>query len=77
MIYKIRCKDIPDSSHHTSLYIVSMKENVIAAAENSMEVLYKLKIELYTGVPVMVQWLMNPNRNHEVAGLIPWSHSVG
>ena len=23
------------------------------------------------GVPIMVQWLMNPARNHEVAGLIP------
>jgi len=24
-----------------------------------------------TGVPVMAQWLMNPTRNHEVAGSIP------
>ena len=24
-----------------------------------------------TGVPVVAQWLMNPTRNHEVAGLIP------
>ena len=23
------------------------------------------------GVPVVSQWLMNPTRNHEVAGLIP------
>ena len=23
------------------------------------------------GVPVTAQWLMNPTRNHEVAGLIP------
>ena len=23
------------------------------------------------GVPVMVQWLMNPTRNHEVSGSIP------
>ena len=23
------------------------------------------------GVPVMAQWLKNPTRNHEVAGLIP------
>ena len=23
------------------------------------------------GVPVMVRWLMNPTRNHEVAGSIP------
>ena len=24
-----------------------------------------------TGVPAVTQWLMNPTRNHEVAGLIP------
>ena len=24
-----------------------------------------------TGIPVVVQWLMNPTRNHEVAGSIP------
>ena len=29
--------------------------------------LKKLKI----GVPVVAQWLMNPPRNHEVAGSIP------
>ena len=23
------------------------------------------------GVPVVAQWLMNPTRNHDVAGLIP------
>ena len=26
---------------------------------------------LIAGVPVMAQWLMNPTRNHEVAGWIP------
>ena len=24
-----------------------------------------------TGVPVLAQWLTNPTRNHEVAGLVP------
>ena len=24
-----------------------------------------------SGVPVMAQWLMNPTRNHEVAGSVP------
>ena len=24
-----------------------------------------------TGVPVVAQWLTNPTRNHEVAGLVP------
>ena len=27
--------------------------------------------KLILGVPVMTQWLTNPTRNHEVAGLIP------
>ena len=30
-----------------------------------------LTIKNNTGVPVMAQWLTNPTRNHEVAGLIP------
>ena len=25
----------------------------------------------FLGVPVVAQWLMNPTRNHEVAGSIP------
>ena len=28
-------------------------------------------IKDFLGVPVMAQWLMNPTRNHEVAGSIP------
>ena len=27
--------------------------------------------KLVVGVPVMAEWLMNPTRSHEVAGLIP------
>ena len=30
---------------------------------------YKCKIKI--GVPIAAQWLMNPTRNHEVAGSIP------
>ena len=26
---------------------------------------------LYLGVPVVAQWLMNPTKNHEVAGSVP------
>ena len=29
------------------------------------------KEKSHQGVPFMAQWLTNPNRNHEVAGLIP------
>ena len=32
-----------------------------------VELLYKR----FWGVPVMAQWLTNPTRNHEIAGLIP------
>ena len=31
----------------------------------------KSVINKVTGVPVVAQWLMNPTRNHEVAGSIP------
>ena len=31
----------------------------------------KLTIIEKTGVPVVAQWLMNPTRNHEVAGSVP------
>ena len=30
-----------------------------------------LQLKAYRGVPVVAQWLTNPTRNHEVAGLIP------
>ena len=32
---------------------------------------YKHKEVKNPGVPVVAQWLTNPTRNHEVAGLIP------
>ena len=39
------------------------------------ELLYALgmaiKKQKKTGVPIMAQWLTNPTRNHEFAGLIP------
>ena len=28
-------------------------------------------LNITAGVPIVVQWLMNPTRNHEVVGLIP------
>ena len=30
-----------------------------------------VKEDMVRGVPVVAQWLTNPTRNHEVAGLIP------
>ena len=32
---------------------------------------HDLELEELIGVPVMVQWLTNPTRNHEVVGSIP------
>ena len=40
---------------------VSNHENIITVK----------KVNISLGVPVMVQWLMSPTRNHEVAGSIP------
>ena len=34
----------------------------------SCKVIFK---NAFIGVPVVAQWLTNPTRNHEVAGLIP------
>ena len=31
----------------------------------------KVDLKVRAGVPVVAQWLVNPTRNHEVAGLIP------
>ena len=31
----------------------------------------EVRLEREAGVPVVVQWLTNPTRNHEVAGSIP------
>ena len=41
--------------------------------EDLVKILLKRKHEenYLTGVPVMAQWLMNPTRNHEVAGSVP------
>ena len=30
-----------------------------------------IKITVLQGVPVVAQWLTNPTRNHELAGLVP------
>ena len=32
---------------------------------------FTTEVKNFLGVPVVVQWLMNPTKNHEVAGSIP------
>ena len=34
-------------------------------------VIFACKMDCILGVPIVVQWLMNLTRNHEVVGLIP------
>ena len=38
---------------------------------NIDKILLHTEVKMLTGVPVVAQWLTNPTRNHEVAGLIP------
>ena len=40
-------------------------------ATGAAQEMTKKKKKRERGVPVMAQWLMNTNRNHEVVGLIP------
>ena len=40
-------------------------------AATSQPQLIVITIKLIAGVPVIAQWLTNPTRNHEVAGLVP------
>ena len=37
----------------------------------SISVIHHIKKLKNNGVPVVAQWLMNPTRNHEVAGSVP------
>ena len=36
-----------------------------------IKIYHSLMIKISPGVPVMVQWLMNPTKNHEDLGSIP------
>ena len=40
--------------------LISLSDPSLLAYRNTVE-----------GVPVVAQWLMNPTRNHEVAGSVP------
>ena len=37
----------------------------------NLQALSSNKNIIQNGVPIVVQWLTNPTRNHEVAGLVP------
>ena len=48
------------------------KSNVIVLWREKRERMEQKKIfEEIMGVPIVVQWLTNPTRNHKVVGLIP------
>ena len=40
-------------------------------AEICKNIFFNLLLKIVAGVPVVAQWLMNPTRNHEVAGSVP------
>ena len=52
-----------------SFFIIIFKQQAFIS-HSSGGWIKMLKIQ-FLGVPVVAQWLTNPNRNHEVAGLIP------
>ena len=45
--------------------------SLIAKARTSKTMLNSGGKNGHLGVPVVAQWLMNPTRNHEVAGSVP------
>ena len=56
--------------------VLNMKKGKKKSNKNKSKTVNKMAIRTYIsiitlGVPIVVQWLMNPTRNHEVAGLIP------
>ena len=55
-----KCKSEP----HDHFAICINTESLCCTSETTMK--YNMG-----GVPVVAQWLTNPTRNHEVAGLIP------
>ena len=59
---------------HHGILLSHKKEQSNAATWIEMEILIVSEVKSERerpGVPIVVQWLMNPTRNHEVAGLIP------
>ena len=43
----------------------------IPSGAKAMRLYAKSHKKKFKGVPIVAQWLMNPTRNHEVAGSIP------
>ena len=58
-------RDLWDNIKQANLCIIGIPEG--EDKEKGIENIF----EEITGVPVMVQWLTNPTRNHEVVGSIP------
>ena len=46
-------------------------EMIVFSANRTRSTRYPKGGKINLGVPVVAQWLTNPTRNHEVAGLIP------
>ena len=52
------------------LLLISLTDSIIVYVLHNFIEKYYIK-SAFPGVPVMVQWLTNPTRNHEVGGSIP------
>ena len=50
---------------------LQLKRKIHEVEKLSRKAEEKTDIKAMRGVPVMVQWLTNPTRNHEVTGSIP------
>ena len=46
-------------------------ENKLTVTKVRRGIIGNLELKYTHGVPVVAQWLTNPTRNHEVAGLVP------
>ena len=67
---------------HTQEYYSAIKKNkILSFATVQMDLECIMLSEISQGVPVIAQWLMNLNKNHEIAGSIPglaqWVKDLG
>ena len=62
---------LKESSRTKGLFVSQEASSIFFQYIVKHEVLKHTINILTTGVPVVAQWLMNPTRNHEVAGSIP------
>ena len=71
-ILKIKKKQNNNNSNCISTGCHFVQLNIYCLGKQNLQVCKEvLKFSIFLGVPVVAQWLMNPTRNHEVAGSVP------